>query len=221
MPIWTYIAELCYDTARKQSKRQMEKKKGGLGQGRQGGTSEREAGGTLSEEYQAESVMPTRPGHCILNPSRFLFWIGGDGAVGGQQSIAAERRGFMKPENAYTNLELQPLPYVLLLTSAAPSSMQGPVSCWYLLFCRAPWTSTVQPAKVACLMNGVIAAFCIVCQGDRTPAGETGGQGIGAETGEHAPRSFIRPTPGRPLGTQSIVGREGERSSPNNPTPKD
>jgi hypothetical protein len=87
--------------------------------------------------------MPTRPGHCILNPSRFLFWIGGDGAVGGQQSIAAERRGFMKPENAYTNLELQPLPYVLLLTSAAPSSRQGPVSCWYLLFCRAPWTSTV------------------------------------------------------------------------------
>jgi hypothetical protein len=49
----------------------------------------------------------------------------------------------MKPENAYTNLELQPLPYVLLLTSAAPSSRQGPVSCWYLLFCRAPWTSTV------------------------------------------------------------------------------
>jgi len=45
--------------------------------------------------------MPTRPGHCILNPSRFLFWIGGDGAVGVQQSIAAERRGFMKPENAY------------------------------------------------------------------------------------------------------------------------
>lgn len=49
----------------------------------------------------------------------------------------------MKPENAYTNLELQPLPYVLLLTTAAPSSRQGPVSCWYLLFCRAPWTSTV------------------------------------------------------------------------------
>lgn len=73
MPIWTYIAELCYDTARKQSKRQMEKKKGGRARPGQGGTSEREAGGTLSEEYQAESVMPTRPGHCILNPSRFLY----------------------------------------------------------------------------------------------------------------------------------------------------
>jgi len=44
--------------------------------------------------------MSTCPGHCILNPSRFLFWIVGDGAVGGQQSSAAERRGFVKPENA-------------------------------------------------------------------------------------------------------------------------
>ena len=82
----------------------MEKKKGGRARPGYVGRGERargrRVGGTLSEEYQAESVMPTRPGHCILNPSRFLFWIGGDGAVGGQQSIAAERRGFMKPENA-------------------------------------------------------------------------------------------------------------------------
>ena len=161
--------------------------------------------------------MPTRPGHCILNPSRFLFWIGGDGAVGGQQSIAAERRGFMKPENAYTNLELQPLPYVLLLTTAAPSSRQGPVSCWYLLFCRAPWTSTVYtyikvapmvlPPLIVASKGGVSHERCdcgfLHCVLGRPHARRRDRRvGYRSRDGrEHAPRSFIRPTPGRPLGT--------------------